>query len=177
MVIRLAVPADAAALAELGARTFEDTYGAVNTSQNMSLYLARTYGVARQAAEIDDPAMSTIVAETDGRLVGFAQLRTGPAPPSVTGGAPVEVLRFYVDRAWHGRGVARALMAAVDREASRRGAAVIWLSVWERNERAKAFYRRCGFADVGGTVFLLGNDPQQDRVMARTASGPHDAWT
>ena len=175
MVIRLAMPTDAAPLAEFGARTFEDTYGAANTPENMSLYLARTYGVARQAAEIDDAAMSTIVADSDGRLAGFAQLRAGPAPASVTGGIPVELLRFYVDRLWHGRGVARALMAAVDREASRRGAAVIWLSVWEHNERAKAFYCKCGFADVGGTVFVLGSDPQQDRVMARTTIGPRGA--
>ena len=174
MVIRLAVPADAASLAELGARTFEDTYGAANTPENMSLYLARTYGVARQAVEIDDPAMSTIVAESDGRLAAFAQLRAGAAPPSVAGGTPVEVLRFYVDRPWHGQGVAYALMAAVDREACRRGAAVIWLSVWERNDRAQAFYRRCGFVDVGGTVFLLGDDPQQDRVMARVTASTHD---
>jgi ribosomal protein S18 acetylase RimI-like enzyme len=58
-------------------------------------------------------------------------------------------------------------MAAVDREAARRGAMVVWLSVWERNERAKAFYRKCGFAEVGDKVFVLGTDRQRDRVMAR----------
>lgn len=165
--IRLAVAADAARLAEFGARTFEDAFGTDNIPENMSLYLARTYGVAHQTAELDDPAMSTIVAESGGRLAGFAQLRVGPAPESVTGGAPIELLRFYVDRPWHGRGLALALMAAVDREAARRGAAVVWLSVWERNERAKAFYRKCGFADVGSKVFVLGTDRQRDRVMAR----------
>jgi len=165
--IRLAVPADAAHLAVFGARTFEAAFGADNTPENMSLYLARTYGVAHQTAELDDPAMSTMVAESDGRLAGFAQLRVGPAPESVTGGTPIELLRFYVDRPWQGQGLARALMAAVDREAARRGAVVIWLSVWERNERAKAFYRKCGFADVGGKVFVLGTDRQRDRVMAR----------
>ena len=165
--IRLALPADAVRLAEFGARTFEDAFGADNTPENMSLHLARTYGVAHQTAELDDPAMSTIVAESNGRLAAFAQLRAGPAPESVTGGTPIELHRFYVDRPWHGQGVARALMAAIDREAARRGAVVIWLSVWEHNERAKAFYRKCGFADVGGKAFVLGTDRQRDRVMAR----------
>ena len=164
---RLAVPADAARLAEFGARTFEDAFGADNTPENMLLYLGRAYGVAQQTAELDDPSMSTIVAESDGRLAAFAQLRAGPAPESVPGGAAIELLRFYVDRPWHGLGLARTLMAAVDREAARRGAVVLWLSVWEHNERAKAFYRKCGFADVGSKAFVLGTDRQRDRVMAR----------
>lgn len=165
--IRFAVPADAGGLADLGARTFEDAFGADNTPENMSMYLGRTYGLAQQTAEIADPAMTTIVAESQGRLVGFAQLRAGLAPASVTGDSPLEVLRFYVDRLWHGQGLARALMDAVDREAARRGAGMLWLSVWERNERAKAFYRKCGFADVGAREFVLGTDRQCDRVMAR----------
>ena len=168
--IRFAVPADAAPLAEFGARTFEDAFGAENTPENMSLHLARTYGLAQQTAELDDPGMSTILAERGGQIAGFAQLRSGPAPASVSGGKPIELLRFYVDRQWHGQGVARALMDAVHREAARRGAEIVWLSVWERNERAKAFYRKSGFSDVGDKVFVLGTDPQRDRVMARPIS-------
>lgn len=38
----------------------------------------------------------------------------------------------------------------------------------ERNERAKAFYRKCGFADVGSQVFVLGTDAQTDRIMVRS---------
>jgi diamine N-acetyltransferase len=169
-VIRHAVRADAGRLAEFAARTFSETFGAENRPDDMALHLARTYGAPLQTAEIDDPAMATIVADSRGRLAGFAQLRSGPAPESVVGQVPIELLRFYVDRPWHGRGVANALMAAVDQEAIRRGATVIWLSVWERNERAKAFYRKCGFEDVGSKAFLLGTDPQRDRVMARPVS-------
>jgi diamine N-acetyltransferase len=168
--IRRALPSDAARLAEFGARTFAETFGADNTPEDMALHLARTYGAAQQSAEIDDPAMTTIIAESQGRLAGFAQLRAGPAPESVVGREPIELLRFYVDSAWHGRGLARALMTAVDEEVVRRGATVIWLCVWERNERAKAFYTKCGYADVGSKVFVLGTDRQTDRVLSRVFS-------
>jgi len=168
--IRLALLSDAARLAEFGARTFAETFGSDNTPEDMALHLARTFGAAQQSAEIDDPNMTTIVAESEGRLAAFAQLRTGPAPESVAGTSPIELLRFYVDRAWHGRGLARAMMAAVDQEATRRGATVIWLCVWERNERAKAFYRKCGYVDVGSKVFILGTDRQTDRVFSRVIS-------
>ena len=168
--IRRALPSDAARLAEFGARTFSETFGADNTPEDMALHLTRTFGAAQQSAEIDDPAMTTIIAESEGRLAGYAQLRTGAAPESVVGSTPIELLRFYIDRPWHGRGLARALMAAVDEEAARRGATVSWLCVWERNERAKAFYRKCGYADVGSKAFILGTDRQTDRVLSRTVS-------
>ncbi len=167
IALRHASPADAARLAEFGARTFSATFGPDNRPGDIALYLSRTYGVALQAAELRDPAMTTIVAESEGRLAGFAQVRAGPAPESVVGRTPIELLRFYIDRPWQGQGLARSLMAAVDEEVNRRGGTVLWLCVWERNERAKAFYRKCGFVDVGGKVFILGTDHQSDRVMAR----------
>jgi ribosomal protein S18 acetylase RimI-like enzyme len=72
-----------------------------------------------------------------------------------------------VQRGWHGRGVAQALMARVVAEAVAAGANTLWLGVWEHNHRARAFYGKCGFADVGEHVFLFGTDPQTDRVMVK----------
>lgn len=171
VVIRRARPSDAAPLAEFAARTFFETFAADNTAEDMALHLARTYGASQQAGEIANPAMVTVVAEFQGRLAGYAQLREGPVPDSVRGASPIELLRFYVDRPWHGQGLARRLMRAVDEEAMLHGASTLWLAVWEQNERAKAFYAKCGFADVGSKVFMLGNDKQRDRVMARPVAG------
>ena len=165
--IRMGVPADAAALAGLAARTFEDAFAAHNRPEDMAEHLARSYGVVRQSAELADPAITTLFAELDGRLAGYAQVRQGPAPTCVTGPAPIELWRFYVDRPWHGRGVAQALMTAAVAEAAHRGAATLWLGVWEQNDRAIAFYRKCGFLDVGSQSFILGSDGQTDRLMMR----------
>lgn len=54
---------------------------------------------------------------------------------------------------------------ASDAAALARGAGALWLGVWERNFRTQAFYRKCGFVDVGEHVFLFGKDPQTDHVM------------
>jgi nucleoside-diphosphate-sugar epimerase len=48
------------------------------------------------------------------------------------------------------------------------GARHLWLGVWERNPRARRFYEKCGFVDVGSQAFVLGSDPQTDRVMVTT---------
>ena len=165
--VRAGTPADAGPLAAFGARVFAETFGPANDPADMALYLSRTYGLAQQSRELADPAIATLLAELDGTLVGFAQLREGQAPPCVIGPDPVELNRFYVDRPSQGRGVAQGLMGAVLAEGRRRGGATLWLAVWERNDRAQAFYRKCGFVDVGSQPFVLGTDRQTDRVMSR----------
>lgn len=166
-IIRSGVPADAPSLAALAARTFTEAFGADNTPEDLALHLAQSYGPAQQGRELEDPAMVTLLAEADGVLAGFAQLRRGSAPPCVDGPAPIEVQRFYVGREWHGRGIAQALMQRALEEGMRAGARTVWLGVWERNPRAIAFYEKCGFRDVGSQVFTVGTDPQTDRVMMR----------
>ncbi|MGH7579970.1 MAG: GNAT family N-acetyltransferase [Gemmatimonadales bacterium] len=166
--IRRAVPEDAAVLAEFAARTFRETFETDNTPEDMALYLASSYGPDLQTAELRDPGMVTLLAEQEHRLAGYAQLRESPAPDCVAGPGPIELWRFYVDRAWQGRGVAQALMTATFEAAAGRGGGTVWLSVWERNHRAQAFYRKFGFEDRGAKAFILGNDRQTDRVMART---------
>jgi ribosomal protein S18 acetylase RimI-like enzyme len=165
--IRNGVANDAALLAELAARTFRETFGAQNRPEDMALHAAAAYGHARQACELVDPEITTLLVEIGAQLAGFAQLRSGAIPACVTGDAPLELWRFYIDRPWHGRGVAQALMRRVESEACRRGARTLWLGVWERNDRAKAFYSKCGFVDVGAHVFMVGLDAQTDRIMVR----------
>jgi GNAT superfamily N-acetyltransferase len=151
MNIRTAVPEDAAVLADLARATFYDAFAATNDAADMALHLERAYGVPQQTAEI-----------------AYAQIRDHHVPDCVSGAAPIELWRFYVDRQWHGRGIAPALMERVKAESRSRGAKTLWLGVWERNDRARAFYAKCGFADAGEHIFLFGTDPQTDRVMTLT---------
>jgi ribosomal protein S18 acetylase RimI-like enzyme len=166
--IRRATAADACALAELGARTFYETFAADNTAEDMRLFLASTWHPDLQRAEILDPGLDTLLA-CDGQnaLAGFAQVRVAHPPAGIVVRAPVELKRFYVDKPWQGLGVARTLMEAAEHAARARGAREFWLGVWERNERAQAFYRKCGFRKVGTQIFVVGTDPQTDNVMLR----------
>ncbi|HEX8395460.1 MAG TPA: GNAT family N-acetyltransferase [Longimicrobium sp.] len=164
--IRAAQPADAEALAELGARTFSDAFAADNRPEDMAAYMAQAYTPEQMAAELADPWIVTVVAESEGKLVAYAQVGRGSAPPCVTGD-PVELRRFYLDRAWQGSGLAAPLMAEAVRAASFLGGTTFWLGVWERNPRAIRFYTKHGFVDVGSHVFQLGSDAQTDRIMSR----------
>ena len=164
--IRRAHVSDVPGLAALGVRTFEETFGETNAPEDMAAYLAEAYGEQQQHAEVTDPDIATLIVEADGVLAGFAQVRRrGQTPACVTGASPVELWRFYVDRRWHGRGVAHELMDAVHRAARELGGQWLWLSVWERNPRAIAFYTKRGFTDAGSKSFYVGSDCQTDRVL------------
>jgi diamine N-acetyltransferase len=167
MIIRRATDADAALVADFAQRTFVETFGVDNTADNMAAHVAKSFGPAIQLSEIRDPNTVTLLAELGGDIAGFAQVARTPVPPCVTGSAPVELRRFYVDRPFHGRGIAQRLMGAVDDAARELGGRTLWLGVWERNPRAIAFYTKCGFVDVGAQSFFVGSDEQSDRVMSR----------
>ena len=165
MIIRTAIAADAAVVADLARRTFFDTFASSNDATDMALHLQSAYGVDQQTREINDRDITTLLVEIDGQAVAYAQVRADHVPACVTDAGAVELWRFYVDKQWHGRGIAQELMARVRAVAQDRGAKTLWLGVWERNDRARAFYAKCGFTDVGEHIFLFGTDPQTDRVM------------
>lgn len=172
LLIRPGTIADAAALAEFAATSFREAFGADNRPEDLALHLSRSYGQRQQEAELADPAITTLLAEDEDRLAGYAQLRPGAPPPCVAADGALELWRFYVGRPWQGRGVAQALMSRVVAVARGRGARTVWLGVWERNPRAQAFYRKVGFERVGGQTFLVGTDPQKDHVMALPLGDP-----
>ena len=163
--IRRATRADAALLAEVAARTFSETYAAYNDPDDMAAHLTAKYAEAKQAEELADPAATYLLAELDGRLVGYAYVVADRLPGGIPIDAPVELVRFYVVKDWHGRGVAQPLMDACVAEARRRGGRTLWLAVWQENPRAIAFYRKAGFRLAGTTSFRLGSQVQDDDVM------------
>ena len=174
--VRPATPDDAERLSAFARRVFDETFRDDNAPADMAAYLDSAFTPARQAAELRAPEATILLAEAvaeprDGGapvLAGYAHLVFGGAAPAdVAGPAPAELKRFYVDRPFHGGGVATLLMDATIDAAVARGARTLWLGVWERNARAIAFYARRGFADVGAQRFALGGDVQTDRVMAR----------
>lgn len=170
--IRVATPADAPLIASLGTETFVKSFGAQNTPENLAKHLAKAFGEEIQRRELADPAITYLIADQEGRTAGYAQVREGDAPECVTDPAPVEVRRFYVVEDFHGTGIAQALMAACANEARRRGGRTLWLGVWDQNPRAIRFYTKFGYADVGSQTFLLGDDPQRDRVLSLSLEAP-----
>jgi diamine N-acetyltransferase len=167
--IRACGPHEATRLGTTAARLFTQAYGSTHPEPELSAYLASAFAPERLAAELAHPARYALVVESGGAWIGYAYLHesTEGWPEGVPGEHPVEIVRFYVDAGWHGRGVAPALMAACEDEARGRGADTLWLDVWQQAARPLAFYRRTGFEVVGTTTFAFGDRLDDDFVMVR----------
>jgi len=173
--LRPALPVDAPSLAVLAERSFREAFGRRNSPENMDLHCARTFGQDIQLREIQDPRLATTIAEEDGRIVGFSQLRIPSVHAAIAAERPAEIARIYVLAEWHGRGVAQELMRAALAKASRDGCDCLWLGVWEHNPRAMAFYRKFGLEVVGTHAFMLGLDRQRDLIMSVKLGGAGSA--
>ncbi|HEY9382561.1 MAG TPA: GNAT family N-acetyltransferase [Gemmatimonadales bacterium] len=157
--------ADAQILASFAARAFAHTFAAENRPEDLAAHLEASFGLAQQTRELADPRYVTLLVMAGADLAAYAQVRRQTPPPCVTDPAPVELYRFYVDAPRHGQGVAQRLMAAVHAAAAELAGRTLWLSVWERNPRARAFYAKSGFRDVGTADFYVGSDRQTDRIL------------
>lgn len=167
MLIRTAQPSDAEQLAALAERTFRDTFASSNTQEDMEHHCQSSYSKEHQLKEIQNPNWITLVCENENMLVGYAQMRWEEFPSCVEAKTPREILCFYVDKPWHGRGIAQEMMRACLAELKKRDTDAVWLGVWEHNPRAIAFYTKFGFVEVGEHIFQLGSDAQRDVIMMR----------
>jgi GNAT superfamily N-acetyltransferase len=70
-----------------------------------------------------------------------------------------EVEQVYVARAHRGSGIADLLLDSAERQVADHGHAVAWLAVVDGNARARRFYERRGWSDVGPIAYEAeGND-------------------
>lgn len=161
---RTAGPADAPALAAMGARCFTETFGPHFPPEDMALHLETMFGPAALAGEYEDPALRIRMAEAGDEIAAYLKLTPMHLSAPLEAGA-LEIKQLYVLTPWQGAGVAAALMDWAAQTAREAGAPALYLSVWERGDRAIAFYRKQGFEIVGEAPFRLGSRTYQDPIM------------
>jgi len=163
---RDACAGDGPELASMARRCFTETFGALYRQEDLATFLAQAFGEGGLPGQIDDPAFTIRLAIDDDRIVGFAKLGPNALPfPQAEDADAVELYQLYVLGSHHGDGVGPALLDWAIATARARGADTLALSVYVDNHRAKAFYARRGFVDVGRFDFPVGSHIDEDRLM------------
>ena len=164
----------AAQLADLGRRTFLDTFAATNTAADMEAYLNKNFGPDIQLAELQDRENTFLLAHMQAELVGYAKLHDNSTLGLPEGQDPagrLEIERLYVRDDWQGTGLGAALMRGILALAEQLHCSAVVLGVWEKNDRARAFYQRFGFREIGQHEFRLGQDVQTDLILRKGMAG------
>jgi L-phenylalanine/L-methionine N-acetyltransferase len=130
--VRPAQTGDARAMAELFAEVAQERTG-IATEPPVD--------ISARAALFAGSAGESIVAVADGRLIGMLHIEVSRHGFGELG--------MLVDRAWRGRGVGSALVAAAIDWAHNHGLHKLCLEVFAHNAAAVALYRKCGFVEEG----------------------------
>jgi len=156
--LRPAEAADTDALAALAREAFVAAFGHLYRAEDLAAFLAehKTAEAYRQA--LADPASAIEVAEIDGTLAGFCQLRLPSEFASRSDASrPIALQQLYTDPVLTGRGIGAALMDWALARARGLGCDAMQLSVYSENHRAQRFYARYGFAKIADIEFMVGS--------------------
>lgn len=169
LVVRAARPGDAVSLHLIAAATFPLACVPETPQSSIRTFIDANLAVEQFRAHLASPDVSLFIAEANGTPAGYALLRLSDTTddevrPYLAGAPSVELNKFYLLAGRHGSGLADELMLAVLAEAREHGAASVWLSVGQRNDRANAFYDRYGFERRGPKTFVIGDSTEADLV-------------
>jgi ribosomal protein S18 acetylase RimI-like enzyme len=167
IIIRHATAADAENIAALSRQTFYDTFAEFNTKEDMEKFMNESFSMQALIREVETPGNIFLAAFMEDELAGYAKLTASKNPPELEGIAAIEIGRIYAAQKTIGHGVGKALMQECISTAIKENKQVIWLGVWEHNQRAISFYKKFGFDKFGEHDFVLGNDVQTDWLMKK----------
>lgn len=165
MTIRKLTVQDAVDLQRISVKTFVDAFGAVNTIEDMELYLANTFSCERLTEELSNPLLHFYFAEENGETAAYMKLNLGETNEEGITNPSVELERIYVLASAQGQAIGQTLLDYAKQLAKEQNAHYLWLGVWEHNPGAIRFYERNGFQKFGEHPFILGTDIQNDFLM------------
>jgi|TARA_B110000211_G_C13702062_1_gene387913 ribosomal protein S18 acetylase RimI-like enzyme len=151
MGVRIAIDGDAASIAALGLCVWIDTYATDGTRDSLSKYVLSEFTESNMSNLIS--SKKVYVSERNEHINGYAVLRAT--------GKLTEIESLYVLPGFQANGIGREILnMAVTNYPG------IWLSCWERNERALSFYKSFGFLISGESYFELEDEKHRNILLS-----------
>lgn len=88
-----------------------------------------------------------LVAEENGKVVGFSHCEITFPPPIFKKKKVAEIHDFAISKKERSKGIGRKMMKALLVVLKKKGVKLARLEVHHKNERAEKFYRKYGFSD------------------------------
>ena len=163
---REATSADAGMLASFAATTFSETFGHLYKEADLSSHLKDKCSL-ESFAEAFEMGDLMILAYDGDELVGFCKIGDVGLPVPHPPASAQEIHRIYVRRKYHGSGLGQELLKRALATKRLKEASLVYLGVWEENDRAKQFYYKNGFMPVGRYLYNVGQQVDNEMILAR----------
>jgi ribosomal protein S18 acetylase RimI-like enzyme len=162
--IRRANLDDAELISELSAVTFFDTFKGTCTDEDMQEFIDKCFKLEQVSKELSDGDDFYFIAFLNHEAAGYIRLKEDISHvEKIDSHKGIELKRIYVLKEYHSQKIGADLMNFALDFAAKNNYELIWLGVWEHNERAKSFYKKFGFNDTGVMHdFPIGRTPQTD---------------
>jgi diamine N-acetyltransferase len=166
--IRQATADDAAALAELGAATFVETFGHLYPPEDLQTFLAQNHSSEKWSRTLADAHRSVwIVEHREGRSIGFIVVGACKLPVQDLETKAGEVQQLYVFKEFQNLRLGARLMEAGLASLASLGQSPVYVGVWSENYGAQRFYARYGFSKVGEYGFPVGATVDAEFILKR----------
>jgi len=102
----------------------------------------------------------------DKMILGFMEIDFDN-PSDYDRSVKAQIDKLYIHRNYHRTGIGARFIETIETIFRNRGIDKYWLSVFEENKKAIAFYEKYSFKKVGYKYFEIGNDKYINHVMQK----------
>lgn len=164
--IRQAGSEDRDIIVDIGRNTFGETYSEVSNNGLIENYVEKRFSEEAIIAELNNPNATFYIGFSENTPVAFTKLRNDRKPKGLEQQYALEVEGIYVLKEYQGVKVGREMLDKCKEVATAGRYDLIWLQVWQRNNKAIQFYQKSGFVIYETTVFsYFGKMTQEDYLM------------
>ncbi len=166
-VLRNVTIEDLDLLREVSIQTFTAAFAHMNTAENMSYYLNQAFNNDQLVKELNDPDSNFQFLKVSDDVVGYFKINFRTAQTESIHPDAMEIQRIYLQPHVQGQGLGKLMIQTVESICKDHNCPLIWLGVWDKNERAIKFYEKMGFTIFDGHDFPFGDDLQRDHLMRK----------
>ncbi|MFD2656480.1 GNAT family N-acetyltransferase [Gracilibacillus thailandensis] len=155
-------------LQEISYETFNETFKHQNSPENMNAYLEKAFNVKQLEKELSNVSSQFYFVYFHNEIAGYLKVNTNDAQSEEMDDDSLEIERIYIKSTFQKRGLGKYLLDKAMEIAIEQNKRIVWLGVWEKNEKAIAFYQKMGFVQTGIHSFYMGDEEQTDFIMSKT---------
>jgi diamine N-acetyltransferase len=154
-------------LQAISKKTFHDAFAWGNVPEVLDNYIESAFKIENLEAELANKNSQFYFAKIDNETVGYFKINVGSAQTEDLDPNALELQRIYILENHQGKKIGNAILAEVEQLATEQNIKSIWLGVWDRNEKAIAFYEKNGYVKIDSHTFMMGDEEQIDFIMQK----------